>query len=501
MGTTADTSTLDDFLNKFRTQVDAGFGLIQGDVSAVLATLVVISITITAILWAIDENQNVLASLVRKVLLVGFFAFLVAQWPSLAATVVNGFAALGLKAGGGTMDVTTFTQSPSKIVIAGINVIGGLLQYIKKISPGPIEFFAHIDVVVITIVVAIGILIAFVILAVEVVVTIIEFHIVTLVAFVTVPFGVLTQTSFMSERAIGYVVSVGVKMMALGLVVSLGTTIFDNYTVSPDPGINEETGLLLAAVVMVMLALKIPAIAGALISGGPQLNAGSAVMGAAGVAAGVAGGALAARALGGAVGGAFAGGQVASARSAAGAIAGGGSTPPPSPPSGSNAPPSGGGAPGASAPRSPSAGGAGPSAAPTTAQTIASAEARRAQASAESGGSGGGAAGAAQETAPKASPPKRSTWANPTGEAPDPPPPPEPASAQPADERAAPAASAASASSVPPSPPPSVAKVTPKRAPPLLSAAAQRAAATALQDEERQPGLAATPARRDDGES
>ena len=34
-----------------------------------------------------------------------------------------------------------------------------------------------------------------------------------------------------------------------------------------------------------MLALKIPAIAGALISGGPQLNAGSAVMGAAGVAA------------------------------------------------------------------------------------------------------------------------------------------------------------------------------------------------------------------------
>ena len=105
---------------------------------------------------------------------------------------------------------------------------------------------------------AIGILIAFVILAVEIVVTIIEFHIVTLVAFVTVPFGVLTQTSFMSERAIGYVVSVGIKLMALAIVVSLGTTVFDNYTVSPDPGIGEDVGLLLAAVVMVMLALKIP---------------------------------------------------------------------------------------------------------------------------------------------------------------------------------------------------------------------------------------------------
>ncbi len=326
---TADPLALDDFLNKFKTQVDAGFGLIQGDVSATLATLVTISIVITAVLWAIDENQNVLASLVRKVLLVGFFAFLVAQWPTLAATVVNGFAALGLKAGGGSMTVATFTTSPSQIVLAGIKVIAALMQYVQKIAPGPIEFFAHISVVLMALVAAIGILIAFVILSVEIVVTIIEFHIVTLVAFVTIPFGVLTQTSFMSERAIGYVVSVGIKMMALALVVSLATTIFDNYTVSPDPGIGEDIGLLLAAVVMVMLALKVPAIAGALISGGPQLNAGGAVMGAAGVAAGVAGAGLAARAVGGAIasGWAAGGAQVAAAKSAAGAIpSGNGST-------------------------------------------------------------------------------------------------------------------------------------------------------------------------------
>jgi len=327
---TADPAVLDDFLNRFRSQVDGGFGLIQGDVSATLGTLVVISIVVTAILWAIDENQNVLASLVRKVLLVGFFAFLVAQWHTLSTTVVNGFAALGLKAGGGVMTVATFTTSPSDIVMAGIKVIAGLMQYVQKIAPGPLEFFAHIDVIVMALVAAIGILIAFVILAVEIAVTIIEFHIVTLVAFVTVPFGVLSQTAFMSERAIGYVVSVGIKLMALAIVVSLGTTVFDTYTVSSDPGIGEDVGLLLGAVLMVMLALKIPSIAAALISGGPQLNAGSAVMGAAGVAAGVAGVALAARAAGGAIAGAMAsgGGDVAAARSASGAIPPGGGSPP-----------------------------------------------------------------------------------------------------------------------------------------------------------------------------
>ena len=388
MGTTADPAALDDFLNTFKTQVDAGFGLIQSDVTGTLGTLVIISIAITAVLWAIDENQNVLASLVRKVLLVGFFAWLVTQWHTLSTTVVNGFAALGLKASGGTMSVTDFTQSPSKIVIAGINVVSALMQYIQKIAPGPIEFFAHIDVVIITAVAAIGILIAFVILAVEIVVTIIEFHIVTLVAFVTVPFGVLTQTSFMSERAIGYVVSVGVKMMALAVVVGLGTTIFDNYTVSADPGINEDCGLLLAAVVMVMLALKVPAIAGALISGGPQLNAGGAVMGAAGIAATVAGGALAARALGGSVAGALgASGQVASAKSASGAIPPSGGSPPPGPSGGGGD--RGGGSGGGPSPRPATSGGS------ATASTLRTAETR----ARGDAGDGAGAPSAAETVA------------------------------------------------------------------------------------------------------
>jgi type IV secretion system protein TrbL len=386
---TADSNVLDDFLNKFSTQVDSGFGLIRGDVSAVLTTLVIISITATAILWAIDETNNVLASLVRKVLLVGFFVFLIAQWPTLAKTVVNGFASLGLKAGGGGLTLAAFTTSPSQIVAAGIKVITGLMAYVKTIAPGPVEFFAHLDVVIMAVIAAIGILIAFVVLAVEIVVTIVEFHIVTLVAFVVVPFGVLTQTSFMSERAIGYVVSVGVKVMALALVVSIGTTIFNSYTVSTDPGIGEDVGLLLAAVLMVMLALKVPQIAAALISGGPQLSAGSAAMGAAGVAAGVAGTALAARAIGGAAGnlmGAVTGAsQIGSARSAAGALpsarSGGagdspsGGTPTGGGPAAPSTPSSGGGA--ASAEPS-SAGGAGPGAAPppSPAETVASADAR-----------------------------------------------------------------------------------------------------------------------------
>lgn len=320
---TAGTSALDEFITRFTTQIDSGFGVISGDVQTILGTLVVISIVLTAMMWAIDETQNVLGPLVRKILLVGFFAWLVGNWHSLSVTVVTGFGQLGLRAGGGA-SIGDFMSAPTRSVEAGFKIFLQIIQYIGQLASQNAGFGAlqHIDMILVAAVAAIGILLAFIVLAIEIAITIIEFHLVTLIAFVTVPFGVLTQTSFLAERAIGYVVSVGLKFMALGAILGIGLNIFNSYTLSPEPTVPEECGLLLAAVFLMMLALKIPAIAGALISGGPQLNAGGALMGAAGVAAGAAGVALAGRAVGGAVAGGWAAGgeKIAAARAASGSL-------------------------------------------------------------------------------------------------------------------------------------------------------------------------------------
>jgi len=321
---TATPAALDQFLQSYTTKVDSGFGLIQGDVQGVFATLIVISIGASAVLWAVDENQNVPAALIRKVLLFGFFAWLITNWHSLSLTVVNGFGALGLQAAGGGLGLHDLMNSPSKVVNDGITDAAALIKYIGQLSQEGFGtgFFQHIDVILCAAIAAIGLILAFLILGVEIAITIIEFHLVTLIALVTVPFGILTQTAFMSERAIGYVVSVGIKLMAIAIIVSIGETIFAQYTVSANPGIDEDCGLLLSGLLMLILALKVPSIAGALISGGPQLSAGGAVAGAAALAAGVGGAALAAR-MGAA---ALAGGsvaKVAGAEAAAGALPGG----------------------------------------------------------------------------------------------------------------------------------------------------------------------------------
>lgn len=326
---TADPAALDQFISAFTGQVGSGFGAIAGEVQTVLAILVVISITLTAVLWAIDETQNVLAPLVRKILLIGFFAWLVTNWHSLSLTVVNGFAKLGLQASGGG-SIGDFTKAPTKAVEAGLSVVVDLIKYIGDLAQqnGGFGALMHIDMIIVAAVAAIGILLAFIILAIEIAVTIIEFYIVTLIAFVVVPFGVLSQTSFLAEKAIGYVISVGFKFMALAVIAGIGINIFETYTLSAQPTVAEEAGLLLSAIFLMMLSLKVPSIAGAIISGGPQLNTGSALMGAAGVAAGAAGVGLAARSIGGAVAGGMAsgGGKVAAARAASGAINSGGSS-------------------------------------------------------------------------------------------------------------------------------------------------------------------------------
>jgi len=156
---TADPAALDQFISAFTGQVGSGFGAIAGPVQGVLATLVVISITISAILWAIDETQNIMAALVRKILLIGFFAWLVTNWHSLTLTVINGFAKLGLQASGGG-SIGDFTRAPTKAVEAGLSVVIDLIKYIGDLAQQNAGFGAlmHIDMIIVAAVAAIGIL-------------------------------------------------------------------------------------------------------------------------------------------------------------------------------------------------------------------------------------------------------------------------------------------------------------------------------------------------------
>lgn len=336
----ADYNVIDRFLSAYLNAIDSGFGLIKPDVLNVFGLLIVITIGITAVFWALDENNNVAAGLFRKTLQIGFFAWLIGDWAGLSKTVVLGFAQLGLQAGGAGVNVNTFLSSPSDLVYMGMKLVTDMTVQIKELS-GPIAFFENFAIIFVISLAVLGVIIAFVILAVQVFVTIIEFRLVTLAAFILIPFGIMKQTSFLSDRALGYVASSGLKVLTLALIVSIGSRTFEQLSVGNVPSIEASISILIASVVLVMLALTVPSIAAALVTGGPQLGAGAALGGVAGIAAGAGAAYLGAR------GAAAAPGAIASkAKAAANFLSGGGGA----------APGGGGGAPGGGG-NNPSSGG------------------------------------------------------------------------------------------------------------------------------------------------
>src|SRR5262249_27939944 len=116
--------------------------------------------------------------------------------------------------------------------------------------------------------------------------------------FVLIPFGLFGKTAFAAERVLGNVISSGVKVLVLAVIVGIGSTLFAQFTAGfggNQPTIESAMALVLGALSLLGLGIFGPGIANGIVSGGPQLGAGSAV--ATGLAAGgvvAAGAALAA---------------------------------------------------------------------------------------------------------------------------------------------------------------------------------------------------------------
>ena len=335
---------IDQFLQTFSRYIDSGFGLLNGDVIGMSSILIAIDVTLAGLFWALDPDADILVRLIKKVLYIGAFAYLLNNFQALAGLVYSSFAKLGLDATGTSLSATALTQ-PGAIAGQGFTAAWPLIQQAGTLL-GVTSFFTNFLTISVLFVAWLLVLIAFFLLAIQVFVTVLEFKLTCLAGFTLVPFAFWNKTSFLAERVLGNVVSSGVKVMVLAGIVGIGSTLFSTFTVSTSSSepatIASAMSLVLAALTFLGLGIFGPAIATGLVAGAPQLGAG-AVVGTAGAAVGtglMVGGLAAAGvgALGSAAGGLRA--------IRAGASLGGGSppaSPAGSPPPGGGTPPSGGG--------------------------------------------------------------------------------------------------------------------------------------------------------------
>jgi type IV secretion system protein TrbL len=272
------TGVIDRFTEVFTRYIDSGFGLLGGDVAFLASTLIAIDITLAGLFWAWSGGEEVLAHLIKKILYVGFFAFLIGNFNSLAKIVFNSFSGLGLKAAGSSLSADQFLQ-PGRLAQIGIDAGKPILDAASQLT-GYVSFFANFIQIFVLLSAWLVVVVAFFILAIQLFVTLIEFKLTTLAGFVLVPFGLFGKTAFLAERVLGNVVASGVKVLVLAVIVGIGTTLFGEFTQGfggNPPSLEDALALVLAALSLLGLGIFGPGIATGLTSGAPQLGAGAAV--------------------------------------------------------------------------------------------------------------------------------------------------------------------------------------------------------------------------------
>ena len=282
-----DLGVIDRFMQAFSRYIDSGFGLLGGDVHFLTVTLIGIDITLAGLFWAMGGEDNVLGRLIKKILYVGAFAFILNSFSTLAGIIFKSFAQAGLTAGGGTLSADDLLR-PGKVASTGFSAAWPLLQQLANMT-GFVSFFDNFLTIAVLLLAWVIVILAFFILAVQMFVTIIEFKLTSLAGFVLVPFALWNRTSFLAERVLGNVVSSGIKVMVLAIIVGIGSNFFTEFTTSmqgQDVDLAAAMSLALGALTLFGLGIFGPGIASGLVSGAPQLGAGAAlgtVAGAAGV--------------------------------------------------------------------------------------------------------------------------------------------------------------------------------------------------------------------------
>lgn len=282
-----DLNVIDLFLETFVSFIESGFGLLGPDVAFLTAILIGIDITLAGLFWAFANDHGVVPALIKKVLYVGAFAFILNNFSFLANVIFDSFAELGLRAAGSPIGPEDLMR-PGFVATTGYTAAQPLLIEVSDLL-GPIAFFENFAQIAVLMIAWIIVLLAFFILAIQLFITILEFKLTTLAGFVLVPFALWNKSAFLAERVLGNVISAGIKLMVLAVILGIGSTLFGAFAVSfagGDITIEQTLATVLGALSLFMLGIFGPGIAAGLVSGAPQLGAGAVAGSTAGLALG-----------------------------------------------------------------------------------------------------------------------------------------------------------------------------------------------------------------------
>lgn len=226
--------------------------------------LATIEIGIAAVWLALQAAslESWFAELVRRIMFVGFFAFVLMTGPAFAKSVVDSLFEIG--AGGGT-------ASPADVFNAGLAVATKMSE---KVQFGLFEDNALAISAAFAMVVTV---IAFSLVAAIFVSVMVEMYLGLLAGMIMLGLGGSSFTKDFAIRYLVYAFSVGMKLMALVMISRIGSEVLIGLANQSDIGEQFQTALAIAgiAVVVFIIAMYVPniiqgVVQGASVTGGME---------------------------------------------------------------------------------------------------------------------------------------------------------------------------------------------------------------------------------------
>lgn len=295
-------AVLDPVVNKYQSFQFVWYAKIRVVAERLFWILVSVDFAWSGVIYVLDKNtiEEIAISNVKKILTIGFFYSLLKFSDTWIPAIINSFAKIGRDTG------NVVNATPDSIAKTGYELALACFGAMKKLG-----MLDAIPVVFPVTFIAIVTLLAFLFVAAQLLVTLVESYLAIGAGVILLGFGGSRWTTDFATKYLQYAVGTGVKLMILYLIVGVGQVITADLVINSNQLLQSCLQALGVAVVYGYLAIHIPSMASAMMSGSPSMTAGSLAstaltLGAAAAGAGAAAVGTGKAAMGGA-GGAVAG--------------------------------------------------------------------------------------------------------------------------------------------------------------------------------------------------
>ena len=194
----------------------------------------------------------------------GIFFFLTVSLGALSLAALNTFLQWGAEPSGGAFTGASFL-SPSTIVDMGARAAWPIQQMLLNYDGWSV--LLNLKIVIPYMIAYWVILLAFALVALHMMITIIEFHLAVMVAAVLFPWGLLSHTAFLCEFVVSWVTAGLIRVLLTVAIMAISIPLFEGlqFTVTGggDPTLYSAVIYAATAIIFAILAWVLPARAAA----------------------------------------------------------------------------------------------------------------------------------------------------------------------------------------------------------------------------------------------